>query len=53
MNVDVLGSNPSWWLYIPFAAATISVTLAVWSGFKQNENVTPTGQSCLVLLVSC
>ncbi|KAL2137524.1 hypothetical protein VTI28DRAFT_9221 [Corynascus sepedonium] len=27
MNVDVLGSNPAWWIYVPFAAGTMFLTL--------------------------
>ncbi|GIC88089.1 ankyrin-2 [Aspergillus udagawae] len=39
MNIDVLKSNPSWWLYIPFAAVTTLLTLAVWLTFKYNSNL--------------
>ncbi|KAL2193567.1 hypothetical protein P885DRAFT_81219 [Corynascus similis CBS 632.67] len=27
MNVDVLGSNPAWWIYVPFATGTMFLTL--------------------------
>ncbi|KAK4107530.1 hypothetical protein N656DRAFT_763184 [Canariomyces notabilis] len=34
MNVDVLDFNPPWWAYLPFAAATLGITIIVWSIFK-------------------
>lgn len=34
MNVDVLKSNPRWWIYILFAAGTMILTLGVWILFK-------------------
>ena len=39
MNIDILASNPSWWLYIPFAAGTIILTLAIWILFKTKKGV--------------
>ncbi|RDW58630.1 hypothetical protein BP6252_13106 [Coleophoma cylindrospora] len=37
MNVDILKSNPSWWLYIPFAAGTAVLTLLVWLAFRSTH----------------
>ncbi|KAK4123005.1 hypothetical protein N657DRAFT_645721, partial [Parathielavia appendiculata] len=34
MNVDVLASDPPWWIYIPFALGTMLLTLVVWLTFK-------------------
>ncbi|KAJ5350414.1 hypothetical protein N7541_008141 [Penicillium brevicompactum] len=39
MNIDILASNPSWWLYIPFAAGTIILTLAIWILFKTKKGI--------------
>lgn len=30
MNVDILKSNPDWWIYIIFAVGTMILTLGVW-----------------------
>lgn len=35
MNVDILKSNPHWWIYIAFAAGTMILTLVVWILFKR------------------
>ena len=35
MNVDVLKSNPRWWICILFAAGTMILTLGVWILFKR------------------
>lgn len=37
MNVDILKSNPSWWIYIIFAAGTMILTLGVWILFKRKN----------------
>jgi hypothetical protein len=37
MNIDVLASNPHWWLYIPFAIVTVLLTLVVWLIFKYSN----------------
>ncbi|KAK4232873.1 hypothetical protein C8A03DRAFT_19934, partial [Achaetomium macrosporum] len=37
MNVDVLASDPPWWIYIPFALGTMLLTLAVWLIFKCSD----------------
>lgn len=37
MNVDVLKSNPRWWIYILFAAGTMILTLGVWILFKRKN----------------
>ncbi len=42
MNVDILKSNPHWWLYLLFAAGTCTLTLGVWIAFKRYENVSTT-----------
>ncbi|KAK4250514.1 hypothetical protein C7999DRAFT_28850 [Corynascus novoguineensis] len=34
MNVDVLASDPAWWIYVPFALGTMLLTLAVWLIFN-------------------
>ncbi|KAH6888428.1 hypothetical protein B0T10DRAFT_488158 [Thelonectria olida] len=34
MNVDVLESNPPWWIYLPLALGTSFLTLVVWLTFK-------------------
>jgi len=39
MNVDILASNPAWWIYLSVAGGTTTITLAVWILFKRNENV--------------
>lgn len=39
MNVDILQSNPRWWLYLPFAAGTTTLTLVVWIAFKRSDDV--------------
>ncbi|KAK4232843.1 hypothetical protein C8A03DRAFT_19953 [Achaetomium macrosporum] len=46
MNVDVLASDPPWWIYIPFALGTMVLTLAVWLTFKCS-NVSPTSRILL------
>lgn len=30
MNVDILKSNPGWWIYVIFALGTMILTLGVW-----------------------
>ncbi|KAL2190008.1 hypothetical protein L209DRAFT_150361 [Thermothelomyces heterothallicus CBS 203.75] len=37
MNVDVLASDPPWWIYVPFALGTMLLTLAVWLIFKYSD----------------
>ncbi|KAK4243222.1 hypothetical protein C7999DRAFT_18406 [Corynascus novoguineensis] len=37
MNVDVLASNPAWWIYVPFAIGTMLLTLVVWLCFKYSD----------------
>ncbi|KAL3478816.1 ankyrin repeat-containing domain protein [Aspergillus californicus] len=37
MNVNVLESNPPWWLYIPLAVGTMLLTMTVWIMFKRNS----------------
>ena len=37
MNVDILKSNPGWWIYIIFAAGTMILTLGVWILFKRKN----------------
>ncbi|KAL4819769.1 hypothetical protein BDW67DRAFT_154099, partial [Aspergillus spinulosporus] len=39
MNVDVLESNPAWWLYMFFALGTAATTISVWILFKRNPNL--------------
>jgi hypothetical protein len=39
MNIDILASNPSWWLYIPFSVGTILLTLSIWILFKSKAGV--------------
>ncbi|KAL2820950.1 ankyrin repeat-containing domain protein [Aspergillus cavernicola] len=39
MNVDILESNPPWWLYIPLAGGTIVLTMTVWMIFKRNSDI--------------
>ncbi|KAL3435422.1 ankyrin repeat-containing domain protein [Aspergillus tetrazonus] len=39
MNVDLLDSNPAWWLYLFFALGTATVTISVWILFKRNPSV--------------
>ncbi|KAL4867794.1 hypothetical protein BDV12DRAFT_170852, partial [Aspergillus spectabilis] len=39
MNVDILESNPPWWLYLPLAGGTILLTLTVWIIFKRNSEL--------------
>ncbi|CAG7915948.1 unnamed protein product [Penicillium olsonii] len=39
MNIDILESNPAWWLYLPFAAGTIILTLSIWILFKTRIGV--------------
>ncbi|KAL5335196.1 cora-like Mg2+ transporter protein-domain-containing protein [Aspergillus crustosus] len=39
MNVDVLESNPPWWLFLPLAGGTMLITLAVWIVFKRNSEL--------------
>ena len=39
MNVDLLDSNPAWWLYLLFALGTATVTISVWILFKRNPSV--------------
>ncbi|KAI9741115.1 MAG: Ankyrin-2 [Cirrosporium novae-zelandiae] len=39
MNIDILQSNPSWWLYLTLAAGTTTLTFAVWIIFKGSENL--------------
>jgi hypothetical protein len=41
MNIDVLASNPPWWLYIPFAVVTVLLTLVVWLIFKYSNVCLP------------
>ncbi|CAI7640895.1 unnamed protein product [Penicillium bialowiezense] len=50
MNIDILASNPSWWLYIPFAAGTIILTLAVWILFKTKKGLEDTIEQQLAAL---
>ncbi|CEL09027.1 hypothetical protein ASPCAL12170 [Aspergillus calidoustus] len=38
MNVDILESNPPWWLYIPLAGGTIVLTMTVWMIFKRDSS---------------
>lgn len=37
MNVDILKSNPRWWIYILFALGTMILTLGVWILFKRKN----------------
>lgn len=37
MNIDVLASNPPWWLYVPFAVVTMLLTMIVWLLFKYSK----------------
>lgn len=37
MNVDILKSNPGWWIYIIFAAGTMILTFGVWILFKRKN----------------
>jgi hypothetical protein len=39
MNINLLESNPAWWLYAIFAAGTAGTTLSVWVIFKRNPDV--------------
>ncbi|KAF7510343.1 hypothetical protein GJ744_006839 [Endocarpon pusillum] len=39
MNVDILGDNPPWWWYIPFAGAVTILTFAVWVVFKRSQTL--------------
>lgn len=39
MNVNVLESNPPWWIYIPFAVVTLGLTMVVWLTFKRYPSV--------------
>ncbi|KAI8665378.1 hypothetical protein NCS56_00973500 [Fusarium sp. Ph1] len=39
MNVNVLESNPPWWIYIPFAFATLGLTMVVWLTFKRYPSI--------------
>ncbi|KAL2871034.1 ankyrin repeat-containing domain protein [Aspergillus lucknowensis] len=39
MNVDILESNPSWWLYLPFAGGMILLTMAIWIVFKRDSHL--------------
>jgi hypothetical protein len=39
MNVDILESNPPWWLYIPLAGGTIVLTMTEWMIFKRDSQV--------------
>ncbi|KAI1340908.1 hypothetical protein F5Y15DRAFT_35829 [Xylariaceae sp. FL0016] len=39
MNVDILESNPSWWLYLVFASGTLILTSAIWVIFKRDPNL--------------
>ncbi|MCJ1468852.1 Ankyrin-2 [Pseudocyphellaria aurata] len=39
MNVNILQSNPSWWIYLPFAVGITILTLIVWIAFKRSENL--------------
>ena len=37
MNVDILESNPGWWIYVLFAVGTMTLTLGVWILFKREN----------------
>lgn len=37
MNVDILESNPGWWIYIIFAVFTMTLTFGVWIFFKRKN----------------
>ncbi|KAL4744377.1 hypothetical protein BDW72DRAFT_188654 [Aspergillus terricola var. indicus] len=39
MNINLLESNPAWWLYVVFAAGTVVMTLSVWIIFKRNPGL--------------
>ncbi|WAO92072.1 Hypothetical protein NCS54_00956500 [Fusarium falciforme] len=39
MNVNVLESNPPWWIYLPFAFATLGLTMVVWLTFKRYPSI--------------
>jgi Mg2+ and Co2+ transporter CorA len=39
MNIDLLASNPAWWIYVVFAVATMALTMLAWIIFKWNEDV--------------
>ena len=37
MNVDILKSNPGWWIYVLFAVGMMILTLGVWILFKREN----------------
>ncbi|RSM07225.1 hypothetical protein CEP52_005339 [Fusarium oligoseptatum] len=39
MNVNVLESNPPWWIYLPFAFSTLGLTMIVWLTFKRYPSI--------------
>ncbi|EEU43786.1 uncharacterized protein NECHADRAFT_82932 [Fusarium vanettenii 77-13-4] len=39
MNVNVLESNPPWWIYLPFAFSTLGLTMVVWLTFKRYPSI--------------
>ncbi|KAI1075649.1 hypothetical protein F5B20DRAFT_558890 [Whalleya microplaca] len=39
MNVDILASNPPWWLYLPFAIGTFLLAFTIWVIFKRDQDV--------------
>ncbi|KAI0003433.1 hypothetical protein F4779DRAFT_621915 [Xylariaceae sp. FL0662B] len=39
MNVDILASNPPWWLYVPFATGTFLITSTIWIVFKRDQEL--------------
>ncbi|KAL2822617.1 ankyrin repeat-containing domain protein [Aspergillus granulosus] len=39
MNVDILESNPPWWLYLPLAGGTILLTMTIWMIFKRDSQL--------------
>ncbi|KAL3428548.1 hypothetical protein BDV09DRAFT_181923 [Aspergillus tetrazonus] len=39
MNVNLLESNPAWWLYVVFAVGTAAMTISVWIVFKRDPDL--------------
>jgi hypothetical protein len=46
MNINLLESNPAWWLYAIFAAGTAGTTLSVWVIFKRNPDLEDRLEKC-------
>lgn len=37
MNIDILASNPAWWIYVASATGTVLLTSTVWIAFKYSN----------------